>query len=118
MKSRRAKATDITQKVKQQVWERDGGRCIICGSRQAMPNAHYIPRSQGGLGIPENVVTLCTMGGCHHKFDFGSKEEVEEIRTQIEEYLRSIYPDWDPEKLVYRKYDFDFSWPEGTWGLD
>ena len=28
MKSKRAKATDIPQKVKQAVWERDGGRCV------------------------------------------------------------------------------------------
>lgn len=103
-KSKRARAVDITPKTKKIVWERDGGRCIICGSTQAMPNAHYIPRSKGGLGIPENIVTLCTMGGCHHKFDFGTKEEREEIGFKIEEYLRSKYPDWNPESLVYKKY--------------
>lgn len=106
MKSKRSKACDISQKVKQEVWERDGHRCIICGNPVAMPNAHYIPRSQGGLGIPENVVTLCTMNGCHHKFDFGTKEESEEIGEKIKEYLMSIYPDWNEEDLVYRKYDF------------
>ena len=60
MKSKRAKACDISKKVKDIVWERDGHRCIICGSYQAMPNSHYIRRSQGGLGIPENIVTMCS----------------------------------------------------------
>lgn len=105
-KSKRAKAVDISQKVKQLVWERDGGRCIICGSRQAMPNAHYKSRAHGGLGIPENVVTLCTMDGCHRKYDFGTREEREEIGGQIREYLMNYYPDWDEEKLIYNKYDF------------
>ena len=59
MKSRRSKATDIPQKVKQAVWERDGGRCVICGNtHNVMPNAHFISRANGGLGIEENVVHL------------------------------------------------------------
>jgi hypothetical protein len=105
-KSKRAKALDISTKVKQLVWERDGGRCIICGSRQAMPNAHYISRAHGGLGIPENVVTMCTMGGCHYKYDFGTREEREEIGEQIREHLMNHYPDWNEEDLIYNKYDF------------
>lgn len=103
MKSKRARACDISAKVKREVWERDNHRCIICGSPQAMPNAHYIPRSRGGLGIPENIVTLCTMGGCHYKYDFGGLEERERIGDQIKNYLKSIYPDWNEEDLIYRK---------------
>ncbi len=49
--SKRSKACDISPKVKKKVWERDNHCCIICGSPYAMPNAHYIARSQGGLGI-------------------------------------------------------------------
>ena len=101
MKHKRSKACDIPQSVKNEVWERDGHRCIICHITQAMPNAHYIPRSKGGLGIPQNIVTLCTMNGCHYKFDFTDEKEV--IGTQIKEYLQSIYPDWDEEDLIYKK---------------
>lgn len=107
MKSRRSKATDIPQKVKQAVWERDGGRCVICGNtHNVMPNAHFISRANGGLGIEENVVTLCTEltpNKCHRKYDFGTKAEREAIGEQIEEYLKSIYPDWDKSKLTYKK---------------
>lgn len=107
MKSRRSKATDISPKVKKAVWERDRGRCVICGScYNVMPNAHFISRSKGGLGIEENIVTLCTgltENKCHYKYDFGSREEREEIGGRIEAYLKSKYPNWDKENLIYRR---------------
>ena len=106
MKSKRSKACDISPKVKQRVWERDGGRCIICGCRTAMPNAHFIPRSQGGLGIEENIVTLCSglsENNCHYRFDFGYGEETEQIAKQIESYLKSKYPNWKKENLIYKR---------------
>lgn len=109
MKHKKSKATDISPAVKEKVWERDGHRCIICGSHQAMPNAHYIRRSRDGLGIEQNVVTLCVMGeNCHRKYDEGTKEEQEVIRRQIEDHLRKHYPGWDDMKLTYDK----FSWLE------
>lgn len=107
MKTKKAKATDIPMSVKQRVWERDGGRCIVCGSSMAMPNAHYIPRSKGGLGIEENVVTLCTSitpNHCHERFDKGTAKEREQLGKIIKNYLISIYPDWDEEQLVYKKW--------------
>lgn len=107
LSSKRSKACDIPKKVKDAVWERDGRRCIICGSTMAMPNAHYIPRSKGGLGIEENIVTLCTHmseNRCHYRYDFGSREEREEIGGKIRDYLMSKYPDFDEDKLVYDKF--------------
>lgn len=106
MKSRRSKATDIPQSVKEKVWERDNHRCVVCGSPIAMPNAHYISRAKGGLGIEENIVTLCTEfspNHCHRTYDFGTKKEREEIGNIIENYLKTKYPDWDKSKLIYKK---------------
>ena len=102
MKTKRAKACDITKKVKDRVWERDGGVCIICGSPYAMPNSHYIRRSQGGLGIEENIVTMCQR--CHLSYDQGKERAA--IATYTERYLRSKYPDWNPQKLIYKKGDY------------
>ena len=102
MKTKRAKACDISKKVKDIVWERDGHRCIICGSFQAMPNSHYIRRSQGGLGIEENIVTMCSR--CHREYDQGSERRAIEAIT--EKYLRSKYPNWDRENLIYKKWSF------------
>lgn len=101
MKSKRSKACDISPKVKKIVYERDGGICIICGIYGGIPNAHYIRRSQGGLGIEENIGCLCPE--CHHDYDNGGKEK--EIGKTFKDYLQSKYPDWSEEKLYYRKYE-------------
>ena len=101
MKTKRAKACDISKKVKDIVWERDGGKCIICGSIYAMPNSHFVRRSQGGKGIPENIVTMCQR--CHMMYDQGSDRRAIEAFT--EKYLKSIYPDWNREKLYYKKWE-------------
>lgn len=99
MKSKRSKACDITQKVKQIVYERDGGLCVICHN-PGMPNAHYIRRSQGGLGIEQNVVTLCMK--CHNDYDNGNyRAKYGEI---IREYLSSIYEGWNEGDLIYNKW--------------
>lgn len=107
MKSKRSKATDISMSVKRKVWERDNGCCVVCGnSYNVMPNAHYISRSQGGLGIEQNVVTLCTEltpNKCHRKYDFGTKKEREKIKKIIRNYLKSKYENWNEKDLVYRK---------------
>lgn len=100
-KSKRSKATDIPKKTKEIVWERDNHCCIVCGSPYGMPNAHYISRAHGGLGIEQNIVTLCQT--CHDRYDNGDKRE--EYGTWIRAYLKSKYPDWDEEKLYYQKWN-------------
>lgn len=107
MKTKRAKATDIPQKVKQAVWKRDNHCCVICGNNyNVMPNAHYISRSKGGLGIEENIFTACTRlttNDCHYRFDNGTKEEKRKLKEIVKSYFQNIYPDWDEEKLYYKK---------------
>jgi 5-methylcytosine-specific restriction endonuclease McrA len=99
--SKRAKALAIPKAVKDRVWERDDHCCIWCGSPYANPEAHFIPRSRGGLGIEENVVTLCRL--CHDAFDHGSAAMRQEIGNYCREYLKAMYPEWDEKKLIYRK---------------
>lgn len=100
MKSKRSKACDIPQSVKKKVWERDNCACIVCGNHQAMPNAHFRARSQSGLGIEQNIVTLCAR--CHHAYDNTADRPI--YREYIKNYLQGIYgADWDEEKLIYKK---------------
>lgn len=66
---KQTKATSIPKSVKEAVYERDGGRCILCGRNNGEPVAHVIRRSQGGRGIEQNIVTLCP--SCHRAFDEG-----------------------------------------------
>ena len=107
MKTKRSKATDIPMSVKKKVFERDKGMCVVCHCNyNVMPNAHYISRSKGGLGIEENIVTLCTgltPNKCHDKFDNGTKSEREEIGRIIKNYLKSKYTNWNEDKLHYCK---------------
>lgn len=94
------KACDIPPKVKAIVWERDGGFCIFCGSPNAAPNMHFIPRSHGGLGIPENIGTGCIK--CHNRLD--NSADRKEMLKEFEQYLKRHYPGWDKKKLTYRKW--------------
>jgi len=97
-KSKRTKALAIPKKVKDEVFARDRW-CICCGSPYGLPEAHVVPRSQGGLGIAENVVTLCR--DCHRAFDQSADRE--DMRTFIIEYLRRYYPKWNENDMKYRR---------------
>lgn len=99
--SKRAKALSIPRTVKARVWEWDEHRCIYCGSAYAFPEAHVVPRSRGGLGIEENIVTLCRL--CHDAYDNGTSTMRQEIGAYLREYLKNLYPDLDEEKVIYRK---------------
>lgn len=89
----------ISKAVKEAVRRRDGCCCVLCGSPYGLPNAHYIARSQGGLGIEENVVTLCEQ--CHREYDQSYKRK--DLKARLRAYLQSNYPDWEEGKLIYRK---------------
>lgn len=103
MKSRRSKATDISPAVKRAVYERDNGLCVVCG-RPGAPNAHVISRAKGGLGVEENIVTLCM--DCHRTYDQGNRCEREYIGGVINNYLKLKYGHIDPEKVIYKKENF------------
>lgn len=105
----RTKALEISLRVKEEVADRDEFDgwtcCILCGTpappynRLAFSNAHYINRAQGGLGIEENILTLCP--DCHYRYDQTTDRAM--LKPFFARYLKSCYPDWDEEKLIYRK---------------
>lgn len=95
---KRTKATAITPAVRARVEERDGHCCIFCG-RVGRGEGHFIKRSQGGLGIEENLITVCR--ACHFQMDDGLARAL--YMQKAESYLKSIYADWDRSKLIYKK---------------
>ena len=101
-KSKRSKACQIPLSVREAVYERDGGKCILCPKHVeiAFANAHYIGKAQMGLGKEQNIVTLCLK--CHHEYDHTGKRKI--LKVKIENYLRSFYDDWDNINKVYSKW--------------
>ncbi len=49
----------IADEVKVFVWNRDGGRCVKCGSNQRLEFDHVIPVSLGGANTARNLQLLC-----------------------------------------------------------
>ena len=102
MKSTRTKACAISQQVKRIVYKRDHEQCLLCGKWVTLSCAccHFIPRSQGGMGVEKNILTLCP--DCHREFDNGDGRQEKEIFLQM--YLESKYPDWNHEDVIYDKW--------------
>lgn len=101
--SKRAMACDISPDTRYKVWKRDDGCCVWCGRRggYVFPEAHFIPRSKGGLGIPENILTLCRP--CHDMFDNGDRRQKALMRDYFREYFKRFYPEWEEKNLYYHK---------------
>lgn len=49
----------IPRNVKDQVWRRDSGKCVECGSQERLEFDHIIPYSKGGASTYRNVQLLC-----------------------------------------------------------
>ena len=101
------KARDFDRKAKEAISERDSINgwpcCVYCGLAAPAPlawsNAHFIARSQLGLGIPKNGLTLCPE--CHRRYDQTLARNY--MRDFFREYLKEKYADWNEDDLIYRQ---------------
>lgn len=104
----------FSKRTIQIITERDRG-CIFCRMGFHMKNQdqvlyqlmdimHYINKSQGGLGVPENGAVGCRYH--HGLLDNGNKGLREEMKEIFRSYLMQQYPDWKKEKLIYDKWNF------------
>lgn len=111
-KKKRTRATEFRAIDRATIADRDSG-CIFCNmnyfneelnmyEKSNFQTMHYIPRSQGGLGIPQNGAVGCI--GHHAMLDNGNKGRGPEMKELFKKYLQSKYPDWDESELVFNKY--------------
>ena len=49
----------IPKDIMNQVWNRDGGKCVQCGSQENLEFDHIIPFSKGGATTYRNLQLLC-----------------------------------------------------------
>ncbi len=49
----------IPKKVQREVWRRDMGRCVECGSKERLEFDHIIPVSKRGSNTTRNIQLLC-----------------------------------------------------------
>ena len=55
----------IPKAVQREVWRRDFGKCIECGSKEKLEYDHIIPFSKGGSNTVRNIQLLCE--NCNRK---------------------------------------------------
>ena len=88
MTSERTKWTTISNQTRKEVLERDGNKCLVCGSREFLTLAHvFVNRSHGGKGSKDNLVCLCVR---HHEIlDNYIGEREKELSKKIEQYCKN-----------------------------
>lgn len=113
MKHKATRKHEFTQKEREKIYNRDNYQCIFCRIEYHMYSStqygyqlegimHYIPKSQGGLGIAQNGALGCHY---HHQLmDNGSKGLRKEMQEFMKGYLMGMYPGWNEKDLVYDKW--------------
>jgi hypothetical protein len=54
-----ARREAIPERVRHEVWRRDRGTCVECGSRGRLEFDHIIPVSRGGANTARNIELRC-----------------------------------------------------------
>ncbi len=58
-KEQTARREAIPRLVQREVWQRDGGRCVECGTKEKLCFDHIVPFSRGGGNTIRNLQLLC-----------------------------------------------------------
>ncbi|WP_327933260.1 HNH endonuclease [Brevibacillus centrosporus] len=73
------------------VFDRDGGKCVLCGTTRGLEAHHVRYRSRGGTGEEHNLAMVC--GPATHSATCHAKaHSSKQVRAQLEEYMRVLYP--------------------------
>jgi hypothetical protein len=80
-------AEDVSELIREQVLERDGHQCQVCGRTSNLELHHWVYRSQGGGHGADNLVTVCHWD--HHLIHTGRIDiEMQCIRGTWHAFVR------------------------------
>lgn len=89
----------FTEKLKEEVKNRDGWKCVICESETNLHVHHKIPRNKGGIHHPDNLVTLCA--SCHGVIETADINKA--FKKCLANYKKSKYGKIKPQVLSMDK---------------
>ena len=100
---------EIRNKFRNEVFERDGFRCKMCGDNNSKLDAHHITNRNempNGGYVLENGITLCDKpNGCHMKAEMYNKYTVSFLKKRSD--LHYKYQEYSPENL-YKKINSSY----------
>ncbi len=110
--NKRTKQLQFSKATVIKIFERDED-CVFCKMGYSTEGAdsfdlyikdpmHVINKSKGGLGVVQNGAKGCRYH--HHLFDNGNQGLRQQMLEDLKQYMISLYPDWNPDNLVYKKY--------------
>lgn len=93
---------------RQNIFKRDGFRCVYCGTRDRLTLDHVLPRSRGGQDGWHNLVTACqrcnTMKGDRTPEEADMQLSQPPFRPSFIMYLRDfngkVHDEWRPYLLM------------------
>jgi predicted restriction endonuclease len=93
---------NIPNWMRKRIYRREGWRCALCDSSDWLQVHHIVPRGQGGLHRPPNLICLCA--DCHAAaHGLSSMVAQEDAQQAIVEYMADYYAYegvvWSPDGL-------------------
>lgn len=105
----------MTPKEFQRLLERDGGRCLHCGTTEGLVPQHRINRGAGGskaLEVPSNVILFCSA--------YNGQIEAEVESARIAKHHGWKLSRWDMGRLqeipIYDRNAREWFWLDNEYG--
>lgn len=82
------------QTARERIFERDGFKCVVCGTTKNLTIDHKLPKSLGGTNGAYNLQTMChdhnTEKGDNYPYYKHEVEEVDKWNTELMNRLKTI----------------------------
>lgn len=78
------------KKYRSIILERDGNKCVLCGSQEELHIHHIVPLCHDTIDNKNNLVTLCKSCHEHKAHDFQNRTIInEEIQNKLKDYINN-----------------------------